>query len=41
MALFNNNWFNLNSTRRYPIDDSATGESDTGLDFPNDIIVDI
>jgi hypothetical protein len=41
MALFNNNWFNLNSTRRYPIDDSATGESDTGVDFPNDIIVDI
>jgi hypothetical protein len=41
MALFNNNWFNLNSTRRYPLEDSATGESDAGLDFPNDIIVDI
>ena len=41
MALFNNNWFNLNSTRRYPIDDSATGESDAGVDFPNDIVVDI
>lgn len=41
MALFNNNWFNLNSTRRYPLEDSATGESDAGVDFPNDIIVDI
>lgn len=41
MALFNNNWFNLNSTRRYPLEDSVTGESDAGVDLPNDIIVDI
>lgn len=41
MAILNNNWFNLNSTRRYPIDDSATGESDEGFDLPNDILVDI
>ena len=41
MAIINNNWFNLNSTRRYPLDDLATGESDSGLDFPNDIITDL
>ena len=41
MAIINNNWFNLNSTRRYPLDDIATGESDSGLDFPNDIITDL
>lgn len=41
MSILNNNWFNLNSTRRYPIDDFATGESDEGFDLPNDIITDI
>lgn len=41
MSILNNNWFNLNSTRRYPIDDFATGESDEGFDIPNDIITDI
>jgi hypothetical protein len=41
MSIINNNWFNLNSTRRYPLDDLATGESDTGADFPNDIITDL
>ena len=41
MAILNNNWFNLNSIKRYPIDDKATGESDVGLDIPNDIVVDI
>lgn len=41
MAIINNNWFNLNSTRRYPVDDFATGESDEGFDLPNDIITDI
>ena len=41
MAILNNNWFNLNSIKRYPIDDKATGESDVGLDIPNDIVVDV
>ena len=41
MSILNNNWFNLNSTRRYPIDDFATGESDEGFDLPNDIITDV
>lgn len=41
MSILNNNWFNLNSTRKYPIDDFATGESDEGFDIPNDIITDI
>lgn len=40
MAILNNNWFNLNSTRRYPVDDFATGETDSGIDMPNDIITD-
>ena len=40
MAILNNNWFNLNSTRRYPVDDFATGETDSGIDMPNDIIAD-
>jgi hypothetical protein len=34
------NWYNLNSTRRYPLDDAATGESDTGESVPHDVIVD-
>ena len=41
MAIINNNWFNLNSTRRYPLDDLAIGESDDGQNFPNDIITDL
>jgi hypothetical protein len=40
MSILNNNWFNLNSTRRYPVDDFATGETDSGIDMPNDIITD-
>jgi hypothetical protein len=41
MAVINNNWFNSNSTKRYPIDDIATGESDEGFELPNDLIVDL
>ena len=41
MSILNNNWFNLNSTRRYPVDDFAIGESDEGFDLPNDIVTDI
>ena len=41
MAIINNNWFNLNSIKRYPVDDKATGESDIGIELPNDIVVDV
>jgi hypothetical protein len=41
MSILNNNWFNINSTRRYPVDDFATGASDEGFELPNDIITDI
>ena len=41
MAVINNNWFNSNSTKRYPVDDAATGESDEGFELPTDLIVDL
>jgi hypothetical protein len=40
MAIRNLNWYNLQSTRRYPIADNATGETDDGRSLPNNIIVD-
>lgn len=40
MPIRNLNWYNLQSTRRYPIDDRATGETDTGANLLNDILVD-
>ena len=40
MAIRAHNWYTKNSTRRYPLDDFATGETDSGIDFPNDILVD-
>jgi hypothetical protein len=40
MAIRNLNWYNLQATRRYPLDDSCSGETDSGQDLPNDIIVD-
>jgi hypothetical protein len=36
-----NNFFNLNSTRGYPLDDQATGLSEDGLQLPNGLIVDL
>lgn len=41
MTILNNNWFNGNSTKRYPLDDIATGESDDGRDFPHNLLVDL
>jgi hypothetical protein len=38
--MINQNWYNLNSSRRYPLDDVATGENDVGVSMPHDIIVD-
>lgn len=40
MAIRNLNWYNLQSTRRYPLDDACTGEADNGADFVDDILVD-
>ena len=40
MAIQAYNWYNKNSTRKYPIDESATGDADDGTHFPNDILVD-
>jgi hypothetical protein len=34
------NWYNLNSTRRYPIDTAATGEGDNGENLPDDVLLD-
>lgn len=36
----NHNWYNLNSTRHYPLDDNATGETDSGTQLPNNILLD-
>jgi hypothetical protein len=41
MSVRNLNWYNLQATRRYPLDDSASGESDAGVPLPNDILVDM
>lgn len=40
MPIRNLNWYNLQSTRRYPLDQSATGETSAGVSLPNDILVD-
>jgi hypothetical protein len=41
MSIRNLNWYNLQTTRRYPLDDSVVGESDEVRDnLPNDILVD-
>jgi hypothetical protein len=40
MPVRNQNWYNLQSTRRYPLDDKTTGEDDTGVPIRDDIIVD-
>lgn len=40
MPVRNQNWYNLQSTRRYPLDDKSTGLSDTGELIREDIVVD-
>lgn len=40
MSARNHNWYTLNGTRRWPIDDAATGEADDGADLKNDVLVD-
>lgn len=34
------NWYNANEARSYPLDTAATGDSDTGVQMPPDILVD-
>jgi len=34
-------WYALNSTRSYPLDDAATGVDDAGRPLPTDVLVDI
>ncbi|NDC10657.1 MAG: hypothetical protein EBZ75_15235, partial [Oxalobacteraceae bacterium] len=40
MSIRNQNWYNLQSTRRYPLDDISTGVDDAGAFIREDIIVD-
>lgn len=40
MPVRNQNWYNLQSTRRYPLDDKSTGDDDSGRPIRDDIIVD-
>jgi hypothetical protein len=40
MAIRNQNWYNANSTRSYPLDENSTGLSDTGAFINNAIVVD-
>lgn len=40
MTVRNQNWYALNGTRRWPIDDGATGEDDAGASLRNDVLVD-
>lgn len=40
MPVRNQNWYNLQSTRRYPLDDRSTGDDDAGAAIRDDIIVD-
>jgi hypothetical protein len=40
MSIRNQNWYNLQSTRRYPLDDASTGDDDRGVTLRDDILVD-
>lgn len=41
MPTINQNWLNSHASRKYPLDDAATGIDDTGLVLPDDIILDL
>jgi len=41
MAIRNNHWYNLNEQHYYPLDDTASTLSDSGLALPSDIIADL
>ena len=40
MSVRNQNWYNLQSTRRYPLDDTSTGEDNNGGNIKDNIFVD-
>jgi hypothetical protein len=40
-AISNNNWYNLNSTRKYPLDEGCSGVDDQGTTLPATIITDL
>jgi hypothetical protein len=40
MSIRNQNWYNLQSTRRYPLDDISTGVDDRGAFIREDVLVD-
>ncbi len=40
MSADNQSWYNLNSTRAYPVDDRATRESDAGPPLPHGLLLD-
>lgn len=40
MEATQNNWYNLNAQRDYPLDDTATGVDDAGVRMPTDLLVD-
>lgn len=40
MAILNQNWYNLQSTRSHPLDETSTGADDAGALIQNDILVD-
>ncbi|NBT75276.1 MAG: hypothetical protein EBT15_04765 [Betaproteobacteria bacterium] len=40
MSIRNQNWYNLQSTRRYPLDDLSSGLDDAGVFIRDDILVD-
>ena len=41
MAIRNQSWYNLNSTRDYPLADAVTATSDGNQRLPQDIVVDL
>lgn len=41
MAVRNQNWYDLNESRPYPLDDTATGLSDAGERLPSGLIADL
>ena len=41
MAIRNQSWYNLNSSRDYPVDETASSLSDKSERVPSDIITDI
>jgi len=40
MSVRNQNWYDLQSSREYPLDDRATGADDSGTRLPSNIILD-